>query len=689
MATLSWRTILIAIFLAILPGARSAEYPWRFSNPSPHGNNIAAMLVTSNNVWQAGDRGSVYTSPDLDHWFPRESGTTQSLRGITIFGDSVFISGAEGTIVSGKSPWSLQARSLNTPDWLEGIAASPARIVAVGDNGAIYNSGDGLSWSRVNKFDTWLRSVAYGLGNFVAVGENGFLALSPDGVTWTQRTLNTSANLNHVSFSQGTFWIVGDSGTVVTNNSRLSFIPFVLDITNNLYSVAVSTNEVVLVGDSTVLMRSSSDLIWKEQTDASSFSFAPIWPYYSAAWDGRLFLLGGRNGMKVEGFRTNSIDPIIWYSTVQPTRNWLWSATRQEPIYAAVGESGTIVTSADGIDWSREVVPTNAIPEILLGTGGTTNCLVAVGTSGTILYSQNTFTNLILTNTSGELETNSVPLFGVNWQAANLSITNTLQGIAGSLTKGYLVTGSKGMILTSPDAISWRQRSSPVTTFLSSAAEYPSGWIVCGDFGTILTSSDGDRWTVRNSGVTNWIYSVRYANSTFVAVGEAGLILTSPDGVTWSRRNSGLSQWLNDVAFVNNQWFIAANAGMILTSTDAVNWKPQSSITSRSLNALAISENQIVAAGADGMILRKDLVASGAPANFLSFSQNLYLGTFLFEGQTDGQFWLEQADEITGPWSTVTALELLDSSGTLLLQRDMDAAPKRFFRTRLKPPSGN
>jgi hypothetical protein len=245
------------------------------------------------------------------------------------------------------------------------------------------------------------------------------------------------------------------------------------------------------------------------------------------------------------------------------------------------------------------------------------------------------------------------------------------------------------MILTSPDGISWSQRSSPVTTFLSSAAEGPSGWIVSGDFGTILTSSDGDRWTVRNSGVTNWIYSVRYANSMFVAVGEAGLILTSPDGISWTRRSSGLSQWLNDVAFVNNQWFIAANAGMILTSSDAVNWKAQSSITSRSLNALAISENQIVAAGADGIILRKDLVASGAPANFLSFSQNLYLGTFLFEGQTDGQFWLEQADEITGPWSTVTALELLDSSGTLLLQRDMDAAPKRFFRTRLKPPPAN
>jgi hypothetical protein len=393
--------------------------------------------------------------------------------------------------------------------------------------------------------------------------------------------------------------------------------------------------------------------------------------------------------MKVEGFRTNSIDPIIWYSTVQPTRNWLWSVTRQEPIYAGVGESGTIVTSADGIDWSREVVPTNATPEILLGTGGTTNCLLAVGTSGTILYSQNTFTNLIVTNSSGELETNSVPLFGVTWQAANLPVTNTLQGVAGSLTKGYLVTGSKGMILTSLDGISWRQRSSPVTTFLSSAAEHPSGWIVSGDFGTILTSTDGDRWAARNSGVTNWIYSVRYANSMFVAVGEAGLILTSLDGVSWTRRNSGLTQWLNDVAFVNNQWFIAANAGMVLTSSDGENWKAQSSITSRSLNSLAISENQILAVGADGMILRKDLLATAAPANFLSFSQNLSLGTFLFEGQTDQQFWLEQADEITGPWSTIAAFELLDSSGTLLLQRDMDPAQKRFFRTRLKPSPSN
>jgi hypothetical protein len=175
----------------------------------------------------------------------------------------------------------------------------------------------------------------------------------------------------------------------------------------------------------------------------------------------------------------------------------------------------------------------------------------------------------------------------------------------------------------------------------------------------------------------------------FVAVGEAGLILTSPDGVAWTRRDSGVSQWLNDVAFVNNQWFIAANKGMILTSSDAINWMPQTSITSRSLNSFAISENQVIAVGADGMILRKDLLASSAPANLLRFSQNLSLGTFLFEGQTDQQFWLEQADEITGPWNTLTALELLDSSGTLLFQRDMDAAPKRFFRTRLKPLPAN
>src|SRR5688500_11550333 len=116
--------------------------PWRFSNPRPHGNNVLDMLFVDNVVWQVGERGRIYTSTDLDLWVPHESGTKNSLRSITLFRNSIYISGQEGLILSGDDPGRMTLRSLNTEDWLEGIAASTNAIVAVGDNGAIYSSTD-------------------------------------------------------------------------------------------------------------------------------------------------------------------------------------------------------------------------------------------------------------------------------------------------------------------------------------------------------------------------------------------------------------------------------------------------------------------------------------------------------------------------------------------------------------------
>src|SRR4051812_18469749 len=115
--------------LLTLPVFAAAGPIWRFSNPKPHGNDILEMGFQDGIVWQVGDRGRLYTSPDLDTWFPHETGTTKSLRSITFFNRTAFISTAEGGILSGTSPDGLAVASLNTTDWLEGIAASTNTIV--------------------------------------------------------------------------------------------------------------------------------------------------------------------------------------------------------------------------------------------------------------------------------------------------------------------------------------------------------------------------------------------------------------------------------------------------------------------------------------------------------------------------------------------------------------------------------
>ena len=153
---------MFGLFFLFLFSAGAA--PWRFSNPQPHGNNILDMALDSvGNVWQVGDRGRVYTSPDLDTWFPHESGVTRSLRSLVFFKGKAFISTEEGGILSGSSADALTFIDLGTLNWLEGITASADTLVTVGDNGAIYSSTDGLKWSSRGNITDWLRSVAYGL----------------------------------------------------------------------------------------------------------------------------------------------------------------------------------------------------------------------------------------------------------------------------------------------------------------------------------------------------------------------------------------------------------------------------------------------------------------------------------------------------------------------------------------------
>jgi len=70
-----------------------------------------------------------------------------------------------------------------------------------------------------------------------------------------------------------------------------------------------------------------------------------------------------------------------------------------------------------------------------------------------------------------------------------------------------------------------------------------------GFYGTILTSPDGISWTERTSGTWEYLRGVIYGNGLFVTVGQSGIILTSPDGNSWTERTSGTSEDLQGVTY--------------------------------------------------------------------------------------------------------------------------------------------
>jgi hypothetical protein len=676
--------VLLLVAVVELGGILQAAAPrWRWSNPAPHGSHIYGIATRGSLVAQVGEFGQLYTSDDLDTWTPEKTGVTNALRSAAWFGSRLIVTGSEGTFLYSDDASTFTAISMGTSDWIEGVAVSPNRLAAVGDNGAIFTSVTGTNWTRLPDAPEWLRGVAYGGGKFVAVGEAGFVTVSVDGVTWEAAPRPTTKDLNRVRWLIDRFWLAGNGGLVMTSLDGANWSTINVGTTNDLLDVATDGQEWAVVGRLELRTSAPPFALW---TQRAGFSPAPPpWTYYCAVWDGSQFLVGGRSGMLVEGYRPAGEPTTGWYPNSNSARNWIWSLTRVGGMYVACGEKGSVFTSVDGYRFDLEATPFGTQSEILEGIGGTEDLLVAVGTSGTVLWSPGGYTNTITTNAVGEVKTNQVSLLGLTWNASAKKTFNELEGI-GVFGTTFIASGGQGTILTSPNGKDWTLQSSGVSRMLSSVTASPSRAVITGDQGVVLTSEDSVNWTLRDAGVTtNWISQARFLNSQFVGVGEAGLIITSPDGISWTRRDSGSTRWLNAVAFESGNYYAVGGQGTILQSPDAVAWTPIEIGTTKSLYGLAGENGQLVVAGLEGAALRTRLTPQTTPVNFLRYGVQTNANAFLFTGELDQRFVLERTSNYTN-WSTLGELEMLDNSGALLHYNAIGRGNFWIYRTRLAEP---
>ena len=158
------------------------------------------------------------TAPDAGTtWTLRTSGGND-LNSAT-YGKGLLVAvGWDGTILTSPDGVSWTARASGTSNWLLGVAHGNGLFVAVGDGGAILTSRDGMSWTqRASGTSNWLSGVTYVNGLFVAVGLGGTILTSPNGVSWTARASGTGYSLSGVTYGNGLFMAVGEDGTILTS----------------------------------------------------------------------------------------------------------------------------------------------------------------------------------------------------------------------------------------------------------------------------------------------------------------------------------------------------------------------------------------------------------------------------------------------------------------------------------------
>jgi hypothetical protein len=257
------------------------------------------------------------------------------MNGIT-YGNNRFVAvGRDGTMAysSDGVTWTAAVSSTvwnytysNGNTWamdISNVAYGGNRFVAVGFNGKMAYSSDGRSWTAVSNSrfgDDTILGITYGNNRFVAVGSSGTMAYSSDGVTWT-------------AVSTGTIW---------------DYRPLYGDLVkSDICAVTYGNNRFVAVGSGGKMAYSSDGVRW------TAVSTGTI-------WDDRL-----PNG-------------DIYKSEIR-------AVTYGNNRFVAVGELGKIAYSTDGITWTpiaSNVFGESEIYGITYGNGR----FIALISSGRIAY---------------------------------------------------------------------------------------------------------------------------------------------------------------------------------------------------------------------------------------------------------------------------------------------------------------
>jgi hypothetical protein len=256
----------------------------------------------------------------------------------------------------------------------------------------------------------------------------------------------------------------------------------------------------------------------------------------------------------------------------------------------AVGHSGHVVSSSDGLTWSAQNLGANRhLADIIYAAGR----FVALGA----LYDAAGVRSLAFTSTDGITWTER-PTASRAWKSV-------------AYGNGLFVAVGDHTIDTSSDGITWTRRTPYLYCQLQGIA-YGNGMFVTvgmwaddrgASYQCVQTSRDGVNWTGAGAPTSVPLRSIAFGSGQFVMVGDDGLIFTSADAVAWTQRNPQTAATLQDVAFLNG-WFIAVgSSGTIIRSQDGVQWSHAQDSEPCQLFGVGSGLGRSVAVGSDSSIL--------------------------------------------------------------------------------------
>lgn len=507
------------------------------------------------------------------------------------------------------SGWNLR-NPLPTGNDLIWITYGAGKYMAVGYNGTIMSSSDGMSWStQVSGITSELSSVKWNGSQWIAVGE--YLLSSLDGITWSIRDTGTINYLNGVNWN-GIQWIAtGAFGTIINSPDGVNWSIQTSGTNKRLYNVNCNGSQWLAVGEGGTILSSIDGISWSTQTSGTTRIINNV------NWNGSQWIAVGDSGTIL-----SSPDGINWTTRTSGTTKFLDTVDWDGNQWVVVGEDGTILSSPDGINWTTH---TSGTTRLLYGLTWNGDQWLACGEYGTILRSSD----------------------GVSWSTWSSGITDWLQNMSWNGSQ-WLVVGDS-TILSSLDGVSWTTCTSGTTNCVNIVDWNGNQWVAVGINGTVMSSLDGISWITQTSGTNKWLSTLIWNGSQWLAIGENGTILSSPDGTSWTGQSSGTTNWLTGLSWNGSQWLVVGNGGIILTSNDGVVWTVQSSGTINDLGSITWNGSSWLVVGSGGTVLSSSdgttwlTQTSGTTRDLKDVawngSQYLAVGDYIVLSSPDGINW--------------------------------------------------
>lgn len=509
---------------------------------SPLSDSLHAVAWNGTVLTAVGENGGIVTSSDGVNWIKRESPIATSLSSVTWTGSRLVATGLEGVIVTSTDAirWTPFFAAAST-DW-HCVSWSGSLLVAVGSKGAIATSSTGLSWTNASSGTTrTLRSVTNNGSTWVAVGEAGTVLTSSNGTAWSVITAPTTHRLNHVTWDGGQFLALGEDGLALVSSDGQTWTSQSLTPAMSFYGAVAASGQIVAVGDHGAI--TSAPVAagpWTERAAGSR-----DW-LHASVWTGTQFVAVGSSGII-----QTSADGIAWSSQSSGTTAHLNSVAWTGSRVIAVGDGGTVLTSSDGMAWTSHASGTSRSLHSVAWTG---TQVIAVGLRGAVTSSLN----------------------GLSWSGTTIAGSPNLRSISASGSQ-VIAVGDGGVAYTFAGS-AWTARSTGITDDLTSVATNGIMAVAAGQGGRIIASTTSlATWTTRTSPFSgqqsSGMHGLRWTGSEFVMTGHGGsfphpqgLVMNSLDGITWVVRLTGLGSNLRGTGSSSTRTLAFGEAGLLLTN---------------------------------------------------------------------------------------------------------------------------